>query len=134
MFRDLPIRLKVVLLIAVSSAVGLSLAALAVVVYELTTFRPRVLRDATTQAAIVRINTIPALRFVDDNAMVRTMAVRALRLAGYTVLEAERGEAALACSEGHQGRIDVLLTDVVMPGIKGGISPKFWWRNGPTYG
>ena len=38
---------------------------------------------------------------------------------GFTVLEAVDGEEALAVAAAHPGRIDLLLTDVVMPGIGG---------------
>jgi signal transduction histidine kinase/ActR/RegA family two-component response regulator len=77
--RGRPIRQKVALLIAFSSAVGLGLAALAVLVYELTTSRPRALRDATTQAAIVRVNTIPALLFEDPEAATENLATLSSR-------------------------------------------------------
>jgi two-component system, cell cycle sensor histidine kinase and response regulator CckA len=38
---------------------------------------------------------------------------------GYEVLEAENGEAALQLCSKHQGEIDLVLTDLVMPGISG---------------
>ena len=38
---------------------------------------------------------------------------------GYKVLEAENGEAGLQIAEAFQGHIDILITDVVMPGIGG---------------
>ncbi len=66
--RDRPIGQRVALLIALTSAVGLLFAAAAVVSYELTTFRPRVLRDARTQAEIVRVNTVATLQFNDPRA------------------------------------------------------------------
>jgi two-component system, cell cycle sensor histidine kinase and response regulator CckA len=55
----------------------------------------------------------------DDEAALRSAAARALRVGGYDVLEAGSGEEALAVAAAHGGRIDVLLTDVVMPGIGG---------------
>jgi CheY-like chemotaxis protein len=39
--------------------------------------------------------------------------------AGYRVLEASSGFEALRVSAGHNGRLDLLLTDVVMPGMSG---------------
>ncbi len=44
---------------------------------------------------------------------------RALRGKGYTVLEADSGEAALDLIGGHDGDIDLLISDVVMPGMDG---------------
>jgi signal transduction histidine kinase/CheY-like chemotaxis protein len=55
---------------------------------------------------------------VEDEAQVRAMTVEALRELGYTVVEAESGEAALTTLAGL-GRIDLLLTDIVMPGMNG---------------
>jgi len=42
-----------------------------------------------------------------------------LRKHGYTVLLASQGDQALALASRHHGRIHLLLTDVVMPGISG---------------
>jgi CheY-like chemotaxis protein len=51
----------------------------------------------------------------EDDAAVRALAVRVLREAGYTVLEAADGGEALALGSAHQGPIHLALLDVVMP-------------------
>lgn len=56
---------------------------------------------------------------VEDEAPVRAFASRALRLRGFTVLEAESAEAALKTLEDQTLNIDVFVTDVVMPGMDG---------------
>ena len=56
---------------------------------------------------------------VEDEAPVRAFASRALRLRGYTVLEAENAEAALKTLEDPTLTVDVFVTDVVMPGMDG---------------
>jgi PAS domain S-box-containing protein len=55
----------------------------------------------------------------DDEAALRTAASRVLRAGGYKVIEAANGEEAMAMAAAWPGRIDVLLTDVVMPGVGG---------------
>ena len=56
---------------------------------------------------------------VEDEAPVRAFASRALRLRGYTVLEAENAEEALKTLEDPTLEVDVFVTDVVMPGLDG---------------
>ena len=56
---------------------------------------------------------------VEDEAPVRAFASRALRLRGFTVLEADSAEAALKTLEDASLNIDVFVTDVVMPGMDG---------------
>jgi PAS domain S-box-containing protein len=56
---------------------------------------------------------------VEDTAAVRAVTKQVLERQGYTVLEAPNGEAALRLARQHHGRIDLLLTDVVMPGLSG---------------
>jgi len=59
------------------------------------------------------------LLLVDDDEAVRKFASRALRRAGYRVLEACDGEEALRVSGQHAGRVDLAITDVVMPRMGG---------------
>ena len=56
---------------------------------------------------------------VDDEQPVRTIVLKILRRAKYNVLEAENGEAALRIAEGHPGKIDLVITDMFMPGLRG---------------
>ena len=56
---------------------------------------------------------------VDDTESLREMIDRVLAGFGYTVLVARDGVQALEISDAHPGAIDLLLTDVVMPGIGG---------------
>lgn len=56
---------------------------------------------------------------VEDEAPVRAFASRALRLRGYTVLEAECAEAALQLLSDPDLNVDIFVTDVIMPGMDG---------------
>jgi CheY-like chemotaxis protein len=56
---------------------------------------------------------------VEDDEALRELNREILAELGYQVLEAWDGEAALAASARHEGPIDLLLTDMVMPGMTG---------------
>jgi signal transduction histidine kinase/CheY-like chemotaxis protein len=56
---------------------------------------------------------------VEDETPLRKLISQILKGAGHTVLEAANGDEALAVSARHAGAIDLLLTDVIMPGMKG---------------
>ncbi len=65
------------------------------------------------------LSGVGRILFVEDEDLVREVAARLLRARGYEVLEAADGEAALALAEEYAGRIDLLISDVIMPGIDG---------------
>ena len=56
---------------------------------------------------------------VEDEDMVRGLIANMLTRAGYSVLQADRPSEALRICESHQERIDLMLTDVVMPEMNG---------------
>jgi PAS domain S-box-containing protein len=91
-----------------------------------TTFKlyfPRV----TEPAQVTTAPTTPAptatngetVLLVEDEVSVREITRTILNRHGYNVLAAENGQAALALSDAHAGVIDLLITDVVMPGLGG---------------
>jgi len=57
--------------------------------------------------------------FVEDDDSLRELVCQVLKAEGYKMLVAARGEEALALAEQKEDRIDLLLTDVVMPGMGG---------------
>jgi two-component system cell cycle sensor histidine kinase/response regulator CckA len=57
--------------------------------------------------------------FVEDEDAVRGVAAKLLRARGYEVIEAASGEEALELAEAHAGEIDLMISDVVMPGMQG---------------
>ena len=71
-----------------------------------------------TPAPTLHGGTETILLAEDDDA-VRTLASRVLRSAGYTVLETRDGQDALNVAHNHPYHIDLLLSDVVMPGMDG---------------
>lgn len=56
---------------------------------------------------------------VEDDEPVRSLIVSLLQERGYTVLEADNAAAAITITQQHQGKIDLLLSDVIMPGMSG---------------
>lgn len=56
---------------------------------------------------------------MDDEDYIRELVSAILAIEGYNVLEAESGPKALKLSDGYSGKIDLLLTDVVMSPMSG---------------
>ncbi len=56
---------------------------------------------------------------VEDDEAVRDLIVLTLQNAGYTVLDASTPEAAIELAANHAGKVDLLLSDIVMPSISG---------------
>jgi two-component system, cell cycle sensor histidine kinase and response regulator CckA len=59
------------------------------------------------------------LLLVEDEPALRSLTRNLLEICGYKVLDARNGAEAMDMSQAHDGVIDLLLTDVVMPGING---------------
>jgi two-component system cell cycle sensor histidine kinase/response regulator CckA len=56
---------------------------------------------------------------IDDEESVRAIVVKILRRAKYNVIEAANGDAALKLAAEHTGKIDIIVTDMYMPGMRG---------------
>jgi len=59
------------------------------------------------------------LLLVEDNDAIREISAQALRRRGYTVFEARNGEEAIDWASKSAIQADMLITDVVMPGMSG---------------
>jgi PAS domain S-box-containing protein len=85
-------------------------------------YLPRV--DGKAHGALVEAAPDPrraheTVLLVEDDDKVREVVSLALREAGYAVLEARGGSAALALGQARRDPIDLLVTDLVMPGMGG---------------
>ncbi len=59
------------------------------------------------------------LLVIDDDSQVRALCRKCLVRAGFRVLEADNGFEALLIASNHEGLIDLLITDVELPHIRG---------------
>ena len=90
-----------------------------------TTFKvylPRIEESADTKARKLQEDCprgTETVLLVEDSDTVRKLVTKLLQAEGYTVLEASSGDDGWQISEQHSGPIDLLLTDVVMPGTSG---------------
>ena len=91
-----------------------------------TTFRiylPAIAREETQAAdpegTSLDVRGSETVLLVEDEQAILEMTATMLRMNGYTVLAAHTPEQALELARTHAGRIDLLITDVVMPGMNG---------------
>lgn len=75
--------------------------------------------DATELPLALSPAVAGTVLLVEDEAPVRAFAARALRIKGLTVLEAGAATEALKILEDKELRIDLIVTDVIMPGLDG---------------
>jgi two-component system cell cycle sensor histidine kinase/response regulator CckA len=68
---------------------------------------------------IVDLTGKGTILLVEDEAPVRMFAARALRNKGYTVLEADCAEIAIDLMNHHGQEVEMIVTDVIMPGMNG---------------
>lgn len=67
----------------------------------------------------MRLSGSETILAVDDDPIMLELVAGVLNPLGYKVLLANSGEQALEIAASHQDKIDLLLTDVLLPGIKG---------------
>ncbi len=75
--------------------------------------------DSSPAQTAVDVGGSASILVVDDEPALRQAIVEILRTAGYKVFEAETVSEALEIAEQHLGELDVLLTDIVMPVMRG---------------
>jgi len=91
-------------------------------------------RGSTFKVYLPQVDTLPSapptfeigdqsgtetILLVEDEPALRSLTKRILSSAGYTVLDADSGDEALAVLAAHTAPVHLLLTDVVMPGMNG---------------
>ena len=91
-----------------------------------TTFRlyfpivEKLVQDTPQNSESVRsLHGIETILIVEDDEMVRKLSSRVLKKYGYTILEARNGIKALEICKEYEDRIDLVLTDVIMPEMGG---------------
>jgi CheY-like chemotaxis protein len=72
-----------------------------------------------THSGLPNTGSRATILVVDDEDIVRALVARALREAGYRVVQAHHGAAALAVLESGRETIHLVITDLVMPGLGG---------------
>jgi PAS domain S-box-containing protein len=72
-----------------------------------------------TAELVARLANVETVLVVDDEDAVRKLLVEVLGFGAYHVLEARDGEQAVEVADAHEGSIALLVTDVVMPKLKG---------------
>ena len=77
------------------------------------------LKTAPPKLAARDLSGAGRILFVEDEDAVRGVAARLLRARGYEVIEAADGEEALELAQAHAGQIDLMISDVIMPGLDG---------------
>jgi PAS domain S-box-containing protein len=86
-------------------------------------FLPRIEAPAEREAAPAAAEPVArgseTLLVVEDEELVRELVREFLESAGYTVIEAPDAEAALLLAEANREAIDLLVTDVILPGMNG---------------
>lgn len=75
--------------------------------------------QATEEGKKVDLTGTGKVLLVEDEDVVRSFGVRALKRQGYEVLEAVDGLDALEVMKGCNGEVDIVVSDVVMPGMDG---------------
>jgi two-component system cell cycle sensor histidine kinase/response regulator CckA len=75
--------------------------------------------DTSDKNATADLTGKGTILLVEDETPVRIFAARALRNKGYTILEADCGETAIQLMQEHGKEVDVIVTDVIMPGMNG---------------
>ncbi len=80
---------------------------------------PRLAEEPAPPAAARGEPGTSTVLLVDDEEPVRNLVARILQRGGHHVLRAAGGEEAMRVAEAHPGRIHLLLTDVIMPGLTG---------------
>jgi PAS domain S-box-containing protein len=88
-----------------------------------TVYLPRTAAAASSASVVIHPAAAPArpatILFVEDDDAIRAIGARALRQSGYTVLTARHAADAIAVAGLPGFEVDLLLTDVVMPGLNG---------------
>jgi CheY-like chemotaxis protein len=75
--------------------------------------------EAQTRETPTRLDGAETILVVDDDVLVRSVARKALESKGYTVLQAASGQEALEVCARDPQAVDLVLSDVVIPGING---------------
>jgi len=75
--------------------------------------------EARESPAPDRLEGSETVLLVDDDPAVRTVSAKILERYGYTVLLADDADAAIRAFAEHGDRVDLLLSDVVLPGLSG---------------
>lgn len=65
------------------------------------------------------VSNAPTILLVEDDPMIRNLVAQTLETQDYTILLAEEGWEGIKVARNHKGKIDLLFTDVVMPGLGG---------------